>query len=197
MNSMTIPLFPLHTVLFPQGLLPLRIFEPRYLGMVSQCLRENSGFGVCLIQQGSEVGQAAETYPIGTLANIINFDQRADGLLGIDVMGQQRFRVLQTHVNNNQLIEAQIELIDNEPEYPLPNEYQNLAVFLEEFINQLDDFYKNQLGQHYTQASWVGQRLAELLPFALPLRQTFLEMNDPIHRLKQIHHTLNVLKVCL
>ena len=78
-----IPLFPLHTVLFPGGLLPLKIFEARYIDMVSECLRNDSGFGVCLIRQGHEVGQAAITRSVGTYARIMDFQQYPDGLLGI------------------------------------------------------------------------------------------------------------------
>jgi len=78
-SRLTIPLFPLHTVLFPGGVLPLRIFEPRYLDMVSECMRHNSGFGVCLIREGKEVGAAAQTYDVGTLVRISYFDRRHDG----------------------------------------------------------------------------------------------------------------------
>ena len=82
-KTFAIPLFPLHTVLFPHGTLPLRIFEPRYLEMVSSCLKTERGFGICLIRSGSEVGKAAETYDTGTLSEITYFNQQADGLLGI------------------------------------------------------------------------------------------------------------------
>ena len=82
-----IPLFPLNTVLFPDGLLPLRIFEPRYVDMISECLKSGTGFGVCLISDGQETGQAASIYEIGTLANIVDFQTEEDGLLGITVLG--------------------------------------------------------------------------------------------------------------
>ena len=82
--TVDIPLFPLGTVLFPGGPLHLRIFEPRYLDMVSRCLREQSRFGVVAIKEGSEVG-AATTFTVGTTGEIVDWRQEADGLLGITV----------------------------------------------------------------------------------------------------------------
>ena len=91
MGDVTLPLFPLHTVLFPGGLLPLRIFESRYLDMISDCLRNDRGFGVCLISAGREVGDGAECFDVGTLARIQDWDSTPDGLLGIIARGEQRF----------------------------------------------------------------------------------------------------------
>ncbi|HEY0720771.1 MAG TPA: LON peptidase substrate-binding domain-containing protein, partial [Gammaproteobacteria bacterium] len=98
MTRLRIPLFPLHSVLFPGGPLALRIFEPRYLDMVSRCMREECAFGISLIQEGDEVGDAAQPYEIGTLARISYFERRPDGLLGITVRGEQRFRIIDTEV---------------------------------------------------------------------------------------------------
>src|SRR3569623_1408701 len=82
-KRLLLPLFPLISVLFPGGVLPLRIFEPRYMEVVSVCMKEQSGFGVSLILSGKEVGEAATTYEVGTLVNIIDWDQRVDRLAGI------------------------------------------------------------------------------------------------------------------
>src|SRR6516165_3033400 len=90
----TIPLFPLNTVLFPGGPLPLRIFETRYLDMVRHCMRERCPFGVVLIRAGAEVGAVAETTAIGTTARIVDFNSMPDGLLGISCIGERKFRVL-------------------------------------------------------------------------------------------------------
>ena len=89
-----IPIFPLNTVVFPGGVLPLRVFERRYLGMVSECLRDGKGFGICAIRSGSEVGRAADCYAVGTLVSIQDFDQGEDGLLHIVAAGERRFRIL-------------------------------------------------------------------------------------------------------
>ena len=87
----TVPLFPLHTVLYPDGQLPLRIFEPRYVDMVSECLKTNSGFGVCLIKQGAETGSAATCFNIGTYAEIIDFSRQTNGLLTITIQGKDAY----------------------------------------------------------------------------------------------------------
>ena len=96
-----IPLFPLSTVLFPGGVLPLRIFEARYLDMIGECLREQKGFGVCAIRSGSEVGRAASCYNVGTLAAVEDFGRSEDGLLAIVAHGERRFRILHSRVEAN------------------------------------------------------------------------------------------------
>ena len=93
-DTSDLPLFPLNTVLFPRGPLPLRIFETRYVDMVKRCMREGVCFGVVLVQGGSEVGQAPGYADIGTSARIIDFNLLQDGLLGITCRGERRFRVL-------------------------------------------------------------------------------------------------------
>ena len=104
----TVPLFPLNSVLFPGGMLPLRIFEPRYLDMVSECMRSDSCFGVCLIRDGKEVVKAASCFDIGTLARIVDWDQRDDGLLGITVKGESRVRILGRDVRENKRLVGHI-----------------------------------------------------------------------------------------
>ena len=124
----TVPLFPLHTVLYPDGQLPLRIFEPRYVDMVSECLKTNSGFGVCLIKQGAETGSAATCFNIGTYAEIIDFSGQINGLLTITIQGKRRLRVLQTAVRSNNLLTGNIDWIASDEaeedleEYPLLKE---------------------------------------------------------------------------
>ena len=111
-------LFPLGTVLFPDGPLALRIFEPRYLDMVSACLRNDQPFGVCLIRSGREVGAAASPFAVGTLARIVDWHRSDDGLLGIVALGTRRFRVLETRTQPDQLLVGRLEVID-EPEVAL------------------------------------------------------------------------------
>ena len=98
-----VPLFPLHTVLFPGGPLALRIFEPRYLDMVSECLRNDQPFGVCLIQSGNEAGVAASPHLTGTFARIVDWQSGDDGLLSISARGEQRFHVQETRIERDQL----------------------------------------------------------------------------------------------
>jgi len=194
MTSQTIPLFPLHTVLFPGGTLPLRIFEPRYLDMVSNCMKTGKGFGVCLIREGSEVGRAADTYDIGTLCDITYFDKQPDGLLGITAEGRQRFQIISTEVQHNQLTLANVTLLDNEVTCPLPPEYTTAADILRALLEQLGyPFAKMQ--KHYDEASWVSSRLAELLPIRLEQKQYFLQLDDPVQRLERLTALLEDLEI--
>ncbi len=193
MSITTIPLFPLNTVLFPGGLLPLRVFEPRYLDMVSACARNASGFGVCLISVGQEVGAAAEIHAVGTVARIIDFEQREDGLLGIMSMGEQRFQVQKTGLQANQLLIGEVALLPNEKAVAMPAACRPLADMLEAFMVRIGGHYA-QLPADYDNASWVSQRLTELLPIPLLERQQWLESDDPLARLSHIQATLQRLE---
>ena len=180
-----IPLFPLHTVLFPGGLLPLKIFEARYIDMVSECLRNDSGFGVCLIRQGHEVGQAAITWSVGTHARIMDFQQYPDGLLGITVTGQQRFRLHGTQTQSDKLLRGEISWIDNEQPGPVPARFQALGDLLLKLVEQ-DPISGVEGNEALDDAVQLGYRLAELLPVALPNRQALLEITDPLQRLDSL-----------
>lgn len=180
-----IPLFPLNTVLFPGGYLPLKIFEARYMDMVSECLRHESGFGVCLIRQGKEVGQAALTETVGTYARIMDFQQYPDGLLGITVKGQQRFRLHSTQIQPDNLLRGEVSWIDEQQPCPVPAGYE----VLQELLLQLVEQDSNRGMEDYTSlddAMQLGYRLAELLPIALPERQQLLEISDPLERLDRL-----------
>ena len=190
MSRLTIPLFPLHTVLFPGGVLPLRIFEPRYLDMVSDCMKHNSGLGICLIREGKEVGQAAVTYEVGTLARIGYFDRRPDGLLGITVNGESRFRIVASEVMPNQLIRAEVELLAPEASPPLPPEALPLQELLRSILEQLEYPYA-KLEPRFDDACWVGARLTELLPFKLEAKQYLLQLDDPMLRLERLRAMLD------
>lgn len=194
MTELSIPLFPLRSVLFPGGPLPLRIFEPRYLDMVSDCLRSNSGFGVCLIQDGAEVGPAASTYDVGTLSRIMDWHQRHDGLLGITALGEQRYRVLSRDVHPNQLTVARVELIPNECSTNLPAEYLPMADFLRQLIKQIPHLYAS-LQVRYDDATWVGHRLVELLPIELTQKQYYLQLDEPIQRLERVRELMRSMDI--
>jgi Lon protease-like protein len=184
-DIITIPIFPLRTVLFPEGKLPLRIFEPRYLDMVSNCFKSGEGFGVCLIREGSEVGKAAETYETGTLTEITYFNKHTDGMLGITASGKQRFSILSREVRPNQLIVAEVRLLPNEEFQAVPEEYLPAAEVLKRLLNQLGyPFLK--IEKRYEDASWVSSRLSDLLPIRLEQKQYFLQLDDPIQRLERL-----------
>ena len=199
-----LPLFPLGTVLFPGGLLPLRVFEARYLDMTRACLRDKTPFGVCLLKSGSEVGrgqQDAEPEAIGCLAEIIDCDMEQLGVLLIRCRGTQRFRLVSSQHQSDGLLRgiaqpiapdatANAQAIDAaDPDYLLrlascaevlgriidgarERDVQNMP-FLEPFL--LND------------ASWVSNRLAEVLPIPMRARQHMMELEDAPARLELVH----------
>jgi uncharacterized protein len=174
-------LFPLNIVLFPDGPLPLRIFETRYVDMVKRCMREDAGFGVVLIREGYEVGPAA-THDVGTMAKIIDFDQLPDGLLGLSCVGQQRFRIVSRSTQADGLNLGEIEWLEPEPVVPVPPRHARLATLLHTVLPQLGGVYAN-IDMRLDDAAWVGHRLAEILPIPLTDKQACLEMLDPVQRL--------------
>ena len=183
--TLSIPLFPLNTVLFPGGVLPLRIFEPRYLDMVSECLKTDSGIGVVLIRTGQEVGEPANTYEVGTLTHIRYWHKRTDGLLGITLQGEQRFRILSTQTRPDRLLIAEVKLLPEPPCIPVTANYQQLVDLLRQIINQLEPPYTT-LPPDYENACWVSARLVELLPFALTDKQNLLMNENAEQRLDTI-----------
>jgi hypothetical protein len=193
MNESHLPLFPLHTVLFPGGVLPLRIFERRYLDLVADCLRNDRGFGVCLIRSGHEVGAAAQPFTVGTLARIQDWDNTPDGLLAITVRGERRFRVLGSEVRTDQLNVARIEWLAEAPPMALPVEYAPLGRLLERLLDDLDPPFKD-LPRALDDAAWVGARLIELLPLDPLEKQALLELDDPLRRLMTVAARLGKVK---
>jgi Lon protease-like protein len=177
-----LPLFPLETVLFPGGPLHLRIFEPRYLDMVASVLRADNRFGVVAIRAGSEVG-AAETFTIGTTAEIVDW-QEAGGLLAISTLGRDSFRIEHTSRRPDGLYIGSVELLEELPAVQLPAAHSKLASLLETLLAQLPSYAS--IPTAYDDATWIGARLAEVLPFTVPLKQAVLETRDPLERLERI-----------
>ena len=182
-EAVTIPVFPLKTVLFPGSLLPLRIFEPRYMDMTKSCLREDKPFGVCLIREGEEVGAPAIPEQIGCLAKITDWDMQQQGILNIQVHGLQRFTIQTLQHDDNGLIMATIFNVPAEPPQPVPESLQSCVAVLRRIVQEVgEDRFQAPL--KYDDAAWVGYRLAEMLPIKLSARQDMLEMNDSITRLQ-------------
>ena len=177
-----ISLFPLHTVLFPGGPLPLRIFETRYTDMVRRCMREQQPFGVVLIQEGDEAGPVATTATIGCSVRIADFYTLKDGLLGISCVGERKFRVLRVWRASDGLNMGEVTWIDAEPALALPQEYERLGATLRSAVDELAQQYQH-VEKHFDDAAWVGARLTELLPIELNDKQLLLELDDPIARL--------------
>ncbi len=186
---LTIPLFPMNMVLFPGGILPLKIFEARYLDMISECLRSGQQFGVCLISSGKEVGGSAECYEIGTLAKIVDWDRRDDGLLEIVVEGKQRFRLLEQRERPNHLAEGDVQLIDDDDCEELPVQYQLLSDLLRQIAEKFELSFKTD-HEKFENAVWVGYRLSEVLPLESEEKQALLEIDNPVNRLQQIQDVI-------
>lgn len=190
MKRHEIPLFPLNAVLFPGSTLGLRIFEARYLDMVRECARAGRGFGVCLIMQGQEAGEPALPAAVGTLASIVDFDTLPDGLLGISVTGGARFRVQKSRIRGNGLVIGEVREWPDEPVVPVPIEFSLLPAILERLAEQAGLSWRNGPREHYDDASWVGFRLAELLPLGDAERQHLLEVTDPMDRLTALRDAM-------
>lgn len=184
--NLHVPLFPLNTVMFPGGVLPLRIFEPRYLDMVCDCLRTDTEIGVVLIRDGKEVGEAAQTYDTGTLCTISYWNKRPDGLLGITLRGTRRFRIMDTNIQPNQLIMADVAVLSDLPSVQLQKKYQHMATLLRKILTQLEPPYTT-MPAHYDDLEWISARLIELLPMPFAYKQELLEYDDVIWRIEQLY----------
>ncbi len=185
MSTAEIALFPLNTVLFPGGPLPLRIFETRYTDMVRRCMREQSAFGVLLIRAGVEAGEVASSADIGTTARIVDFYQLPDRLLGITCLGERRFRVVSRRRQADGLNMGTVEWLPEDSKVAVPGEYQHLADLLRKVLPELGEMYQS-VPKHFDDAGWVGARLVEILPISLGDKQACLEMDDPLQRLARL-----------
>ena len=181
-SAVRIPLFPLRTVLFPGGLLPLKVFEQRYIAMTKACLAEERPFGVCLITRGEEVARpgavaAPEFAGVGTLARITAWDMPQLGILHVAAEGTNRFRVERHEVDATGLVVADVTPIAAEPALALDAAHAPLARLLE-LVAARVGAHQFPARKAYDDASWVGYRLAELLPLPLPIKQSMLEVSD-------------------
>ena len=181
-ENSVISLFPLHTVLFPGGPLPLRIFETRYTDMVRTCMREQQPFGVVLIQEGNEAGTVATTATVGCSARIADFYTLQDGLLGISCVGERRFRVLRVWRAADGLNLGEVSWFEPEPQITLPEEYAQFGATVRRALDELAEHYQH-VEKKFDDAAWIGARIAELLPIGLNDKQLLLELDDPIARL--------------
>lgn len=184
-----IPLFPLNAVLFPDGRLPLRVFEARYMDMTRECMRTQSPFGVCLIREGREVGQPAVPASIGCLAHIVDWDMQQLGMLHLQTRGGQRFRILSSESTAQGLLMGDVELIANEAPTPIPEYLYDCARLLRKFVADQGEAVFHA-PHRFDDAAWVGCRLAEILPMPLPAKQRLLEIETSEERLALLHSLL-------
>ena len=183
-----LPLFPLNTVLFPGGRLPLRVFEQRYMDMAKACLRDQSPFGVCAIREGAEVGAPAVPADIGCIARIAQWDMAQLGVLEIIAQGERRFRILERRVEKNGLQLAKVEMLSAETDAPVPESCSACVRLLERVIEQHGALLPSP--HKLDSAAWVSARLGELLPLPLPVKQELLELDDAKARLERVNALL-------
>jgi Lon protease-like protein len=181
----TVALFPLNVVLFPGGLLPLRIFEPRYQRMVAECLREQRPFGVVAIVEGPEAGGVARTAQSGTLARIIDFEQGDDGLLNLLCEGERRFRVESIAVEHDELLRGEIVTAPDSAPSTVPRDLEWMAQLLDEILERLGEPF-DRLRTPSPSADHVAHRLIELLPLPLAEKQALFELDDASQRLRRV-----------
>ncbi len=185
-----LPLFPLRTVLFPGGRLPLRIFEQRYLEMAKACLRDGTPFGVCLIREGGEVGEPALPEALGCTARIAEWDMPQLGVLQVVARGEQRFRICSRRVQPDGLALAGIELLPLEAEATLDAQSDLCARVLRRIVEAAPAGLVES-PPRYESGAWVSARLAELLPLSLASRQRLLEMDEARDRIEILRRLIS------
>jgi uncharacterized protein len=200
-----LPLFPLKTVLFPGGILPLKVFETRYIDMVRECMKRNAPFGVVLIKAGQEVGLAAEPEAVGCLSYITDWDMQDLGVMMLRTRGGERFRILETRVLPDQRLEARVEMIDADEDLPVDDMHVGCAQMLRLVIEDIEAKGRAEYGApyisafshplHLESATWVANRWCEILPIPLKARQKLLELDDAQSRMSIVYQYLQQHKV--
>lgn len=193
-----LPLFPLGTVLFQDGHLPLQIFEPRYLDLVARCMRESAPFGVVLIRSGRDARlspdeSTPEVFDIGTAARIVDFNQLSNGRLGITVQGGPKFRIRRVWEEANHQLIGEISYLPEEPRVGVGSEHQELIDLLSELMAH-PGVQRLKLQIDFTDARSVGWRLAELLPIDAEIKQSLLQLQLPRERLQELTRLVHKLR---
>lgn len=195
-EQLEVPLLPLAAVLFPGGVLSLKLSEQRYLEMVAACMKDRTPFGVCLVLSGKEVGQAAQSHKVGTLAYIDTDDLVLSDGLSVKVRGGRRFRILSEALGGNGLLRAQVELLLEPKRQGIPVGLRGLLPLLRKVVGDLG-VEKIQEPHCFDNAAWVGYRLTEVVPVQLLAKQKLLELDDPVSRLEILFVYLSQRKLLL
>jgi len=180
-----IPLFPLKTVLLPGNTLELKVFETRYLDMIATCMRENSPFGVVLIHQGDETEIDADIYSVGTTAVISDWENRADGLLGITALGIERFEILSTHTQPDGLAFADTSILDEDTAPDIPEQFAYMLDLLDHV-----SAHEGRIRDGNQGFCAILYQLIYLLPLEATLKQRLLEIPDSNDRALILHAEL-------
>ena len=190
-NDENCPIFPLRTMLFPDSRLPLRIFEPRYIDMVSKCMKDSLEFGVILSRESNDP-KMFETYNIGTMAKIIDWEQGNDGLLGITTIGTNKFKLLGMNKREDGLNIGDVEIIEREGDFKPTENFSNLVSLLKAILDDINLYNDDE--KKFESASWVSFRFAEILPLKLEDKQKCLEIDDPIIRLNYLEPLIRMIR---
>jgi Lon protease-like protein len=204
-NNTWVPLFPLKTVLFPGGVLPLKVFEPRYVDMLRECMMQSAPFGVVLIKAGQESGAAAEPEEVGCLAYISQSDMSGLDEMMLRTRGGERFRILETRVLADQRLEARIEIIAADGDIPVSDMHVVCAKTLKLVLDDIDARGQAEQGDAFESpftrpmqldnAAWVANRWCEILPIPLKARQKLLELENAQSRLSIVYQYLQQHKI--
>lgn len=195
LTLVSLPIFPLHTVLFPGGALPLRVFEPRYRMMVRGCREQGAPFGVVTLLSGSEVQRShapeERFYPLGTLAHINMVATLSSGWELIHCAGQDRFRITTARQLANGLWVADVQLLPSDITTPIPADLQHAAAALRHVLHKLLQPHLDQATeQQFADCGWVANRWCELLPLTEQFQLQMLELDSPLLRLELITDVL-------
>ena len=191
----TIPLFPMHAVLFPHGRMFLQVFEPRYLDLIGQCMKEDSGFGLVWLKQGQEVYRSNELVDpqlaqIGTYAKIVDWDSLPSGLLGVTIEGSDRFRLLTSYQRKDHLHMGEIEWIEAAGAIELPENYAELWGLLQTLLDH-PHVDRLKLNPVVNDVDAVSCLLAQLLPIEERVKFNLLAAVEPLDRMARIMTLLN------
>lgn len=211
-----LPLFPLQTVLFPGGILPLRIFEVRYLDLIGRCQREGAPFGVVCLSKGQEVRQPRRAqasadaatdfegesfHRVGTLAHLSAFERPQPGLMVVRCRGGRRFRLLSSEQLRHGLWTGEAEYLDDDPPMPVPSDLVHVRVGLQRLMQHMQqqaqpgDELPIQPPLDWDDCGWLANRWCEILPVSPQLKQQFLEVDSPLLRLELVADLLVHLKI--
>ena len=192
-TAMHVPLFPLNSIVLPKGRIPLQLFEPRYIDMLTRCLKEDRGFVIVLLREGLETRRHAAFYDIGTYVRIVDFQQLDNGLLGITVEGDYKVAVVKTWQAPDGLNMGDVEGLLMEPDLPVPDRLTELSSVLKALLRHpvVSDL---DMSVDFDNARDVGWRLTELLPLDKHEKQRLVELQDPLERLDRLHGFLDALE---
>ncbi|MDC0664048.1 LON peptidase substrate-binding domain-containing protein [Marinobacter sp. SS21] len=193
LSSMHVPLFPLNSIVLPRGRIPLQLFEPRYIDMLTRCLKDDRGFVIVLLREGAETSTTAAFYDIGTYVRIIDFQQLENGMLGITVEGEAKVAVTRTWRAPDGLNMGDVAHLLDEEVWAIPEAFSDLsavlrALFRHPVVSDLN------MQVDFDDAREVGWRLTELLPIDKQEKQRLVELQDPIERLGRLKALLDELE---